>query len=190
VYGNTLIDNDNGICAISNSRGSGNRGAFEVQNLSVHNNVIVQSSGSASGAVANSGVYMDVYTAWNNHWTSNTYKLTDSLAYTWQGGSSYVNMDSAQWKSFGQDTAGTWLSATDSASPSTKFSANQAVKTASSTQVWSLPTTGSTLVATEGGGAAGTITKVAGPILTSGAWWWSVQYSDGKQGWSLETLLQ
>jgi hypothetical protein len=186
VYGNTLIDNDNGICAISNSRGSGTRGPFEVQNLSVHDNVIVQSFGSASGAVANSGVYLDVFTTWNNHWTSNTYKLANSLAYTWNG----AILDSAQWQSFGQDTAGTWVSPTDSASPSTKFSANQAVRTVSSTQVWSLPSTSSTLVTTEAGGAQGTITKVAGPILTSGAWWWSVQYSDGNQGWSLETLLQ
>jgi hypothetical protein len=190
IYGNTLIDNANGICAVSNSRGSGNRGAFEVLNLSAHNNVIVQNSGSASGAVANSGLYMDVYTSWNNHWTSNTYKLANSLAYTWQGGSSYVNLDSAQWQSFGQDRAGTWVSPTDSTFPSTKFSANKEVKTAGSTQVWSLPTTSSTLVATEAAGATGTITKVAGPILTNGAWWWSVQYSDGNHGWSLETLLQ
>jgi len=68
VYGNTLINNSNGICAVSNSRGSGNRGTFLVQNLSVYDNVIVQSAGSATGAVANSGTYMDVYSSsWNNH---------------------------------------------------------------------------------------------------------------------------
>jgi hypothetical protein len=190
VYGNTLINNTNGICAVSNSRGSGTRGAFEVQNLSAHDNVIVQSTGSASGAVANSGIYMDVYSSWNNHWTSNTYKLSQSLAYTWLGGSSYVSLDSAQWKSFGQDTAGTWIASTDATFPSTTFSPNEAVHTVSSTKVMSLPTTTSTLVTTEPSGAQGTITKVAGPIRTSGVWWWSVAYSDGNQGWSQETSLQ
>jgi hypothetical protein len=141
--------------------------------------------------VANSGYYADVYSSsWNNYWTSNTYKLSNALSYTWKGGTSYVSMDSAQWHSFGQDTAGTWISPTDSTFPSTKFTANQAVQTVSSTQVWSLPTTSSTLVATEGSGAQGTVTKVAGPIRTSGAWWWSVKYTDGKEGWSQETFLQ
>jgi hypothetical protein len=190
VYGNTLINNSNGICLISNSRGSGNRGAFEVQNLSAHDNVIVQSTGSASGAVANSGIYMGVYSSWNNHWTSNAYKLSNPLAYTWLGGSSYVSMDSTQWQSFGQDTNGTWIAPTDPTLPSSKFTANQNVTAASSTQVWSLPTTTSTLVTTEPSGAQGTITKVAGPIRTSGVWWWSVRYSDGNKGWSLEANLQ
>jgi hypothetical protein len=190
VYGNTLINNSNGICLISNSRGSGNRGAFEVQNLSAHDNVIVQSTGSASGAVANSGIYMDVYNSWNNHWTSNTYKLSNPLAYTWLGGSSYVSLDSAQWKSSGQDTAGTWIAPTDSAFPSTTFSPNEAVHTVGSTKVMSLPTTTSTLVSIEASGVQGTITKVAGPIRTSGVWWWSVTYSDRKQGWTQETSLQ
>ena len=71
-----------------------------------------------------------------------------------------------------------------------QFTANQAVYTVRSTQVWSLPTTSSTLVATEVSGEQGTITKVAGPIRTSGAWWWSVKYRDGKVGWSEETFLQ
>jgi hypothetical protein len=192
VYGNTLIHNSNGICAVSFPRGSGNRGAFEVQNLSAHDNVIVQSVSSAAGAVAaTDATSLNVYSSsWNNYWTSNTYKLSNTLAYDWKGGSSDVTMDATQWQSFGQDTAGTWISPTDSTFPSTKFTANQAVQTVSSTQVWSLPTTSSTLVATEGSGAQGTVTKVAGPIRTSGTWWWSVKYSDGKAGWSEETFLQ
>ena len=192
VYGNTLIDNSNGICAVSSPRGSGNRGAFEVQNLSAHDNVIVQSVGSAVGAVAASdATSLNVYSSsWNNHWTSNTYKLSNALAYDWKGGSSDVTMDATQWQSFGQDTAGTWIAPTDSTFPSTKLTANQAIQTVGSTQVWSLPTTSSTLVATEVSGEQGTVTKVAGPIRTGGAWWWSVKYSDGKEGWSEETFLQ
>ena len=191
VYGNTLSDNSNGICGVSIPRGSGNRGAFEVQNLSAHDNVIVQSVGSAAGAVsASDATSLNVYSSsWNNHWNSNTYQLSNALAYTWKGGSSSVATVAKQWQSFGQDTAGTWISPTDSTFPSTKFTATQTVHTLSSTQVWSLPTTSSTLVATEGSGAQGTVTKVAGPIRTSGAWWWSVKYNDDKEGWSDEKSL-
>jgi hypothetical protein len=192
VYGNTVINNSNGICAVSISRGSGSRGAFLVQNLSVYDNVIVQSVGSAAGAVADSGEYLDVYSSsWNNHWTSNTYKLAVSGGdfYTWSGGTSYISMDAGQWQSSGQDTAGTWISSTDSTFPSTKFTPNQAISTVASTQVWSLPTTTSTLVATEVSGTQGTITQVAGPILTAGAWWWNVTYANGHAGWSEETSL-
>jgi hypothetical protein len=193
VYGNTVINNSNGICAVSISRGSGSRGAFLVQNLSVYDNVIVQSVGSAAGAVADSGEYLDVYSSsWNNHWTSNTYKLAVSGGdfYTWSGGTSYISMDAGQWQSSGQDTAGTWISSTDSTFPSTKFTPNQAISTVASTQVWSLPTTTSTLVATEVSGSQGTITQVAGPILTAGAWWWNVTYANGHAGWSEEANLQ
>ena len=126
----------------------------------------------------------------NNHWNSNTYQLSNVLAYIWRGASSSVATIAKQWQSFGQDITGAWISPTDSTFPSTKFTANQTVHTQSSTQVWSLPTTSSTLVATEGSGAQGTVTKVAGPIRTSGAWWWSVKYNDGKEGWSQETFLQ
>ena len=190
VYGNTLVDNENGICAISNSRGSGNRGAFEVRNLSAHDNVIVQSVGSAAGAVADSNYYANVYSSWNNHWTSNTYKLANSVAYMWKERSSAMSLDSKQWQSLGQDPAGTWVSPADATFPSAKFTANQAVRTLGSVQVWSLPTVSSTLVTTEPGAAQGTITTVAGPIRTNGAWWWNVLYRDGQRGWCEEQYLE
>ena len=195
VYGNTLIDNSDGICAVSFPRGSGNRGPFEVQNLSAHDNVIVQSISSteqsAAGAVsASDTTSLNVFSSsWNNHWTSNTYKLSNALAYSWQTGTNDVNVVSSRWQSFGQDITGTWVSPTDSTFPSTKFSANQTVSTVGSTQVWSLPTTSSTLIATEGSGVHGTVTKIAGPIRTSGAWWWNVKYADGNEGWSQETSI-
>ncbi|MGI9072220.1 MAG: right-handed parallel beta-helix repeat-containing protein [Bryobacteraceae bacterium] len=193
IYGNTLLNNTNGICGISLSRGNGNRGAFEVRNLSVHDNVIVQSSGSATGAVANSGYYTGVYSSsWNNHWASNTYKLPSANAdsYVWRGGSSYVNMDASSWQGFGNDLNGTWISSTDSSFPSNAFTANEAVQTTTTTQVWSLPTTTSTLVKTEGSGTDGTVTQVAGPIFTNSAWWWNVKFADGTVGWCQESKLQ
>lgn len=187
IYGNTLINNSNGICAISISRGSGNRGAFLVQNLSVHDNVIVQSAGSATGAVADSGTYMDVYSSsWNNHWTSNTYQLasSDPSAFVWEKGSTgYSSYDASHWKAFGQDTAGTWISAGTSTIPIGQFSAYAGVSTVASTEVWSLPTTTSTLLKTEASGTQGTITQVAGPILSGGSWWWNVKFADGTVGW-------
>ena len=191
VYGNTLINNSNGICAISNSRGSGNRGPFLVQNLSVHDNVIVQSVGSATGAVADGGSFLDVYSnSWNNRWTANTYKFSNSGNFhVWKGGASYVSMDASHWQSFGQDTAGTWILSSDSTFPSTKFSAREVVTTSGSTEVWSLPTRTSTIVTTEAPGMHGKVTKVAGPIRTDGAWWWSVEFDDGKAGWCEEKHL-
>jgi hypothetical protein len=193
VYGNAVIGNSNGICAVSNSRGSGNRGAFLVQNLSIHDNVIVQGFGSGAGAVADGGEYLNVYSSsWNNRWASNTYKLSNSAGnfYIWEEGSNYVGMDASHWQSFGQDTAGTWISSTDSGFPSAKFAAARRVRTVASTQVWSLPTTTSALVMIEVIGAQGTVTQVAGPIRTDGVWWWSVKYDDGTLGWCEEKYLQ
>src|SRR5205807_6982483 len=121
IYGNTVINCGDGIGAVSNPRGTGPRGALLVRNLSAHDNVIVQSVGSAAGAVADStsagGYYLKVYSSsWNNHWTSNTYKLSNTAGnfYVWKGGSSYVSMAAGQWQSFGQDATGTWISPTDS----------------------------------------------------------------------------
>jgi len=197
IYGNTVINSSNGICGVSIPRHTegGNRGAFELRNLNVHENVIVQSTGSAAGAVAsevNAGYYEQVYLpTWNNRWTANTYKLS-SLAgnfYTWQGGTSSVSMTKAQWEAFGQDIGGVWISPTDSNFPSKKFAANQRVRTLLSTQVWSIPTPFSALVTTEAGGALGTITDVAGPILRGGEWWWNVKFDDGRRGWCEEISL-
>ena len=195
ISNNTLINNSNGICALSIARdvGKGNRGAFQVENLLVTDNVIVQPTGSATGAVASGSYYMGVYTsAWNNHWTSNTYKLPSTTAgsYVWESGSSYGNVDAAQWKAAGNDLAGTWISATDTSFPSSTFTASEAVQTKVAAPVYSLPTITSTLLKTEPNGTSGTVTKVAGPILTSGAWWWNVTFSDGTLGWCLETDLE
>jgi hypothetical protein len=188
VYNNTLINDTNGICAVAIPRGSGNRGAFQVRNLSVTNNVIVQSSGSATGAVAQSngdGVYS---ASSGNHWNGNTYKLgggsTD--AYVWKN----QNIDASSWRAMGNDTSGTWISSGDSSFPSHAFGQNQSVITAVSTRVYSLPTTSSALLKTEPTGTDGKVTKVAGPILTGGNWWWNVTFADGITGWCEESQLE
>src|SRR6266478_2937455 len=191
-YGNTLIRNSNGICAINFPRGSGNRGEFLVKNLYAHDNIIVQDVSGAAGALAstaNNGYYSNVYTSSsNNRWTSNTYQLSNLAGsfYVWTGGSS---VDDLQWKIYGQDTAGTWIPSTNTFL-STKFSANQRLQTLISAQVLSLPDTSSTLITTETTGAQGTITQVASPIRSGGVWWWNVRYDDGQEGWTQETSLQ
>src|SRR5712692_2143524 len=191
VYGNTLLNNSNAIYAVSFPRGSGNRGEFLVKNLYAHDNFIVQNVSSAAGAVAstaNSRYYLSVYTSWNNRWASNMYQLSNLAGsfYIWTGGSS---VDDLQWKIYGQDTAGNWVSSTTTFL-STKFSANQRLQTLLSAQVWSLPDTTSTLITTETTGAQGTVTQVAGPIHSGGVWWWNVRYDDGQEGWTPETSLQ
>jgi hypothetical protein len=192
ISGNTVLNSSNGICAISSPRGSGNRGEFVVQNLTIDENVIVQEGGTATGAVASTAsarYYEGVYTpSWNNHWTSNTYKLPrpTGLFYVWLDGAVYASMDARQWQRAGQDVAGRWISFSDSTFPSAKFKASQRVQTLNSTQVWYLPTAPSMLVATKPLGTFGTVTPVAGPIRNGGRWFWDVQYDDGSAGWTAE----
>jgi parallel beta-helix repeat protein len=196
VHNNTVLNSTNGICAISIARnvGLGNRGEFEVRNLSVHDNVIVQTNGgTATGAVASDGYYEGVYSSsWNNKWASNIYKLASTTAksFMWQGGTNYATMDWISWRGYGHDVSGTVVSPTDTTFPTTRFTANQKVETVTSAQLWSLPTTTSTLLTTEAFGATGTLTKVAGPIRTGGVWWWNVRFADGKTGWCLESNLK
>jgi parallel beta-helix repeat protein len=187
IYNNTVLNDTNGICGISIPRGSGNRGEFEVQNLSVSDNVIVLSTGAATGAMAQTGDAVYSSSA-NNHWTGNTYKLPSSTAssYVWNN----KKVDASTWQSYGNDTSGTWISSTDTSFPSTAFSANETVATVGTTNVYSLPTTTSTVVKSEATGTQGTITKVAGPILTSGVWWWNVSFTGGSVGWCKESSLQ
>ena len=187
VYNNTVIHGTNGICAASIPRGSGNRGTFAVRNLSVSNNLIIQSAGAASGAVGQSSTDAVYSSSSNNHWNGNVYKLPSSSAasYVWDNRS----MTASSWMASGQDSSGTWVSSSDSSYPSSAFSQNETVLASGSTKVYSLPTTTSTLLKTEPNGAEGTITKVAGPILTSGVWWWNVSFSDGTVGWSEQMNL-
>jgi hypothetical protein len=145
----------------------------------------------AIASTANGGHYLGVYThSWNNKWILNSYKVTAAAkTFVWQGGSSYANADWLSWQGFGQDLAGTLIAPADTSFPSTRFTANQKVQTVAAAQVWSLPTARSTLVATQGAGIHGTLTKVAGPIRTDGLWWWNVKFADGRTGWCRESDL-
>ena len=188
IYNNTIINSTNGVCAVGIPRGSGSRGAFQVSDLSVANNVIVQPSGSAAGAVAQSNGDEAYSSSSGNRWRGNTYKLgsASATAYVWKN----ENVDASTWRATGHDTSGTWISPTDASFPSSAFTQNESVITAVSTKVYSLPTTTSTLLKTEPVGTDGKVTKVAGPILNGENWWWNVTFADGITGWSEEGQLE
>ena len=104
VYGNTLTGNAHGIGAIQDARTSGGtHGAWIVQNLYVHDNAIVQTSGT-NGAVQNAGDQA-VYTQRNNRFERNTYTLgTNALPFTWMDAS----RSDAAWRAYGQDVTGSF----------------------------------------------------------------------------------
>ena len=189
IYGNTLINPANGIGGIANNRGSGNRGTFLLQNLYVHDNTTVESSGYAAGIVADSA-YMSAYTSSNNRFVNNTYKLpATGVLYSWYtGGSSYADLTSSQWIGAGEDTTGTWLPSSSSV-PSTQYATGARVSLATAGATRVLPTYSASAVANLGAGAGGAVTTVRGPIYADGDTWWQVLWDSGPQGWIPASIL-
>jgi parallel beta-helix repeat protein len=100
VYGNTVSDNANGICAIQQNRGIGGYGPHEIENLYVHDNTVTMKQGYT-------GLAQDIgdttyFTARNNRWRNNTYFLSTARPFAWMNG----GRTEAEWKSYGQDTTG------------------------------------------------------------------------------------
>ena len=189
IYGNTLINSANGIGAVANNRGSGNRGPYLLQNLYVHDNTIVQSTGYAAGIVADSA-YLSAYTSSNNRFVNNTYKLPASgVLYSWYtGGSGYVDLTSSQWIAAGEDTSGTWLPSS-SPVPSTQYATGARVTLAIAGAVRSLPTYTGSVVANLAVGAGGAVTAVRGPVYADGDTWWQVRWDSGARGWIPASIL-
>lgn len=103
VYGNTVIDNGNGIGAMQQNRGTGAYGPWVVQNLWVHDNVITMNRGS-TGLVQDIGDN-SYFTSRNNRFTNNTYHLgTNASPFAWMN--QWLN--ESQWRSYGQDVTGTF----------------------------------------------------------------------------------
>lgn len=101
VYGNTVVNNANGISAIQQSRGSGPYGENIVVNLWVHDNDITQLQGH-TGAVQDVGS-MAIFTDRNNRFDRNTYHgPAGAVQFRWMNG--FHNF--AAWQGHGQDTAG------------------------------------------------------------------------------------
>ena len=106
VHNNTVSYCANGITAMNTTGSTGIAaplGPLKIQNLYVHDNVIRMSVG-RTGVGQNTGE-KQVYTSWNNRFVHNTYYLGPATTYfTWNE----LNVSSAQWRSYGQDTTALW----------------------------------------------------------------------------------
>jgi hypothetical protein len=109
IYGNTLVNNINGIGYISTDRGSGIYGTWEVKNANAHDNIIYQPTGTAAGGVGDgSANESDMYAT--AKFTGNVYHVGDPNARSWPHAAWQWSSGSANWStwgSFGFDGNGT-----------------------------------------------------------------------------------
>jgi hypothetical protein len=110
VYGNTLIDNWQGITGLEGHRGSGIYGEWVLKNLNVHDNKVAQTGTSLSGS-GRSGIIDTAGTGAfsllsNNRWLQNTYWLpsTQPNSFIWSG----QDVTDRGWVAAGQDVNGTF----------------------------------------------------------------------------------
>lgn len=117
VYGNTLVENFNGIVGIQQLRDTTTGdvfapvGGYLLQNLYVHDNSVTLRTapangdgGFAGGAVNDLGGTV-TFASRNNRWVKNTYFIGGNpTPFAWQNGSH----TSAEWRAYGQDTTGTF----------------------------------------------------------------------------------
>jgi parallel beta-helix repeat protein len=106
VYGNTLVDNWQGITGLNDHRGTGNNGPWVLTNLYVHDNHVtsrIPDGGSGRTGLVDSA-NNDVYLL-NNRFQGNSYVLGTSATYfIWAG----QNINESQWRAYGQDTTGSF----------------------------------------------------------------------------------
>jgi parallel beta-helix repeat protein len=104
IYGNVVENNRTGIGAYESNRGSGAYGKYDLINLYVHDNSVVQTSGRAAGITQNIGSNA-VFTSQNNRYVHNTYDLGTSTRYF-----RWMNADrtTPEWKGYDQDVTGTF----------------------------------------------------------------------------------
>ena len=82
VENNTLVNCMNGITGRLDDRGNGANGQpYTLQNLSVHDNTITQTTGMACALVKGPSFDNSVYTSYNNHFQNNTFNLADPATY-------------------------------------------------------------------------------------------------------------
>jgi PKD repeat protein len=110
VYGNTLVDNWQGIAGLEGHRGSGIYGEWVLQNLHVHDNSVTQTGTTLSGSGRSGIIDTSGTSAFgvlrNNKWVQNTYWLpsTQSNSFIWTG----RDVNESGWITFGQDVTGTF----------------------------------------------------------------------------------
>ncbi len=108
VYGNTLVDNWQGITGLNDHRGTGNNGAWVLTNLNVHDNnvtsLINEGGGGRSGLIDTAGTDAFLPAA-NNRFQRNSYTLgTNASYFTWMG----QNLNESEWRAYGMDTTGSF----------------------------------------------------------------------------------
>jgi hypothetical protein len=108
VYGNTLVDNWQGITALQGDRGSGAYGAYSLSNLYVHDNDVTQTGTSDAGSGRTGLEDMTgqlAFTSQNNRFANNHYHLGPNAQYFfWM----HTNLDENGWRNYGQDLTGTF----------------------------------------------------------------------------------
>lgn len=113
---NVLGKNQNGITAQMRSRGSGTYGAYDLHNLYVHHNDVTLATGSRTGeGVQGLGTLSPVspttyYTAKNNRFDYNTYRMDATSAKRFSWNKSYITFASLQ--AAGQERNGRVVPAT------------------------------------------------------------------------------
>ena len=108
VYGNTLVDNWQGITGLNDHRGTGNSGAWVMTNLNVHDNnvtsLINEGGGGRTGLIDTAGTDAFLPAA-NNRFQRNSYTLgTNASYFTWMG----QNLNESEWRAYGMDTTGSF----------------------------------------------------------------------------------
>jgi parallel beta-helix repeat protein len=106
VYGNTLVDNWQGITGLDDHRGTGNYGAWVMTKLNVHDNnvtsLINDDGGGRSGLIDTAGTDAFLPAA-NDRFQRNSYTLgTNASYFMWMG--QYLN--ESEWRAYGMDTTG------------------------------------------------------------------------------------
>jgi parallel beta-helix repeat protein len=106
VYGNTLVNNWNGITGLHSERGSGRFGPRVLSNYYVHDNDIDQRGVTGVGG-GRSGIFhyngTAAFTDWNNRYVNNTYRIrAGGEPFFWMN----REINAATWRSYGLDLAG------------------------------------------------------------------------------------
>lgn len=103
VYGNTVVNNADGITGMQTARGAGAHGAYELRNLYVHDNLIEMATGTTG--IAEFVGDPSVFFSFNNRFENNTYLLPDDGRYYAWGGR---ELTAAEWIATGNDETGEW----------------------------------------------------------------------------------
>lgn len=104
VYGNTVLDNKQGVVGIQQKRNNnGTDFSSNLKNLHVHDNTVRVPTGGLSGV--SSGVSTLTFTSRNNRFTGNAYDMgSDPKPFTWMNG----KRSKSEWQKYGNDVGGTF----------------------------------------------------------------------------------